>query len=332
MKALVTGATGFIGSSIVRELLKDGAEVTAMVREKSDTRNIDGLDIKKVYGDIRDAASMASALKGCDVFYQTAALYVRWAPEKLYYDINVEGTKTALNAALRQGVPRVVYTSSIAAVGYSGTEKPADERTEFNWLKTGTHYIRSKYLGEQAALDICKQGLPVVIVNPAWVIGVRDIKSTPSGELMLNVLNRMYPGYRDGGTNFVDVEDVARGHILAAKKGKIGERYILGNTNMSYKDFFKLVGEIAGVAVPEKKIPSQAVIALGYMYQLISGITRKPPLIDSKSARLSCAYLYYDCSKAVKELGMPQTQIRTTVEKAVNWFKENGYVKSGLKT
>lgn len=332
MKALVTGATGLIGSSIVRELLKDGVEVRAMVREKSDARNLEGLDIEKVNGDIRDAESMTSALKGRDAFYQAAALYASWAPEKLYYEINVEGTKTALNAALRQGVPKVIYTSSIAAVGCTGTENPADERTEFNWLKTGTHYVRSKYLGEQAALEICKQGLPVVIVNPAMVMGIRDIKPTPSGQLILNILNRKYPGYPDGGSNFVDVKDVARGHILAAQKGRMGERYILGNTNMTYKDFFKLVGEVAGVATPTREIPSQAMITLGYMYQLLSLITRKPPLLDGRTARFSCAHSYYDCSKAVKELGMPQTPLKTTVKKAVNWFRENGYAKVDSKT
>ncbi|OGO30955.1 MAG: epimerase [Chloroflexi bacterium RBG_16_56_11] len=327
MKALVTGATGLIGSSIVRELLKDGVEVRAMVREKSDTRNIDGLAIERVSGDIRDAESMGRALKGIEVFYQAAALYTMDSPEKLYYDINVEGTKTALTAALKQGTPKVVYTSSIAAIGCTGTT-PANEGTEWNWAHLGLPYVTTKYLGEQAALEFCKQGLPVVVVNPAGVIGVRDIKPTPTGQIILNVLNRKYPGYPDGGNNFVDVEDVARGHVLAAQKGRTGERYILGNTNMTFKDFFKLVAEVAGTRPLTMRLPAGLMITLGYTYQAISAITRKPPLLKPNSARFACETAFYNPSKAVNELGMPQTPLRTTVEKAVNWFRENGYVKA----
>jgi dihydroflavonol-4-reductase len=194
-------------------------------------------------------------------------------------------------------------------------------------MKAGTHYIISKYLGELAALEICKQGLPLVVVNPAEVIGVRDINPTPSGKLILNVLNRKWPGYSAGGNNFVGVEDVARGHILAAQKGKIGERYILGNTNLRYKEFFDLVAETAELKPLRVKIPCRVVYGLGYLYQAVSFFTRKAPLMDAKNAKLSCRYFYFDNGRAVKELGMPQTPVRTTVEKAVDWFRENGYVK-----
>ncbi len=328
MKTLVTGATGLIGSSLVRELLNDNIEVKVMVRENSDTRNIDGLDVEKAYGDIRDGESVKAALQGCDTFYQAAALYVLWTPDsKVLYDINVEGTKIALNAALEQGIEKVVYTSSIAAIGSSGPNKLANEDTEFNLWNTGDHYIRSKYLGEVEAKKFCDKGLPVVIVNPTGVTGVRDIKPTPTGKIILDVLNKKMPAYVDGGTNIVDVEDVARGHILAAQKGRIGERYVLGNENLSLKDFFGLIGEVSGVQPPRFKIPYSAAIAMAYMYKFGSNITHKPPVLTPPGVRFASKYTYYDVSKAVNELGLPQTPVKTTIEKAVNWFRENGYVK-----
>ena len=328
MKTLVTGATGFIGSSLVRELLKDGVQVKVLVRKNSDTRNIDGLDIERVYGDIRDGDSVKAALKGCDTFYQTAALYTFWGPNKKeYYDINVEGTKTALNAALEQGVEKVVYTSSMAAIGCHGVENPANENTRFNLMDSGEHYCITKYLGEIEARKFLDRGLPLVIVNPAIVLGVRDTKPTPSGQMILNVVNKRMPGYMDCGANFVDVEDVARGHILAAKKGRVGERYVLGNENMSLRDFFRLTGEVAGVDPPKLKLPSTAVLVSSYVYQAISSLTKKPPIMTPGMVRIYRDYWYFDCSKAVKELGLPQTPVRTTIEKAVKWFRENGYVK-----
>jgi dihydroflavonol-4-reductase len=328
MKVLVTGATGLIGSSLVRELLNDNIEVKVMVRENSDTRNIDGLDVEKAYGDIRDGESVKTALQGCDTFYQAAALYVLWTPDsKVLYDINVEGTKIALTAALEQGIEKVVYTSSIAAVGSSGPNKLANEDTEFNLWNTGDHYIRSKYLGEVEAKKFCDKGLPVVIVNPAGVTGVRDIKPTPTGKIILDVLNKKMPAYLDGGLNIVDVEDVAKGHILAAQKGRIGERYILGNENLSLKDYFGLIGEVSGIQPPRFKLPYSAAITMAYMYQLMASITQKPPVLTPPGVRFASKYTYYDVSKAVNELGLPQTPVKTTIEKAVNWFKENGYVK-----
>ena len=326
MKTLVTGATGFLGSAIVRELLKDGVEVRILVWQNSDTRNIDGLDVEKVYGDIRDSESMKSALKGCDTLYQAAALCALWAPNsKAFYDINVEGTKTALNAALEQGLGKVVYTSSIATLGAHGADSPADEEAEFNLWNTGDHYSRSKYLGEVEALKIYEKGLPLVIVNPAVAIGVRDIEPGPSGKLIVDILNRKMPGYIDGGGNIIDVEDVARGHILAAQKGKIGEKYILGNENMSIVEYFELIEEVSGAKAPKFKIPYPVALIMGYMYQFMASITRKPPVITAPMVKIASKYAYFDSSKAVNEMGLPQTPIKTTIEKAVNWFRENGY-------
>lgn len=328
MKSLVTGANGFIGSCIVKELLKDGVEVKALIREGCNTKNIDGLDIEKVYGDIRDKESIKPALKGCDTLYQTAALYVFWAPDmKTFDEINIEGTRTVLSAAQEQEVEKVVYTSSIIAVGYEEKGKLANEDTKFNfWM--GNPYARTKYLGELEVKKFCDQGLPIVIVNPGVVLGVGDIKPTPSGQFIVNILNKKMPGYYDGGLNLVDVEDVARGHILAAQKGRIGERYILGNENMPMKKFFDLVAEIGKVEAPKFKISPPMAMTLAYIYKIITAITRKEPLVTEAMARMIGQYGYYDNSKAINELGLPQTPIRTTIEKAINWFRENGYVKS----
>jgi dihydroflavonol-4-reductase len=329
MKTLVTGATGFIGSSLVRELLKDNKEVRVLVRKNSDTRNIADLEVEKVYGDTRDGEAVQAALKGCDTLYHAAALYSFWMPSsKIFYDVNVEGTKTVLGAALKQGIKKVVYTSSIAAVGTYGADRPANEEVEFNLWGIGDHYTRSKHLAELEVMKLYKQGLPVVIVNPSMVIGIRDIKPTPSGKLIIDAINKKMPGYIEGGINVVDVEDVARGHILAADKGKNGERYILGNENMTVSNFFKLVAEVSKVAPPKMKIPYRAAIMLGYGYQFLSHFTRKQPVITIGQVRTGSSYAFFDCSKAVRELGFNQTPIKTTMEKAVSWFRDNGYVKS----
>jgi dihydroflavonol-4-reductase len=248
--------------------------------------------------------------------------------QKLFYDINVEGTKSALNAALQAGTSKVVYTSSVAAVGMiKDPFKVLDENADFNMWNMGP-YIRTKRLGEQTALEFAKHGLPVVIVNPATVIGIYDIKPTPSGQIILDFLNKKTPGYTEGGGNYVDVEDVARGHILAAKNGRIGERYILGNASLTLKDFFTLVSEISGIRVPTRKYSRQTVLGLGYLMRFLSLFTGKTPVVTPTSARVASSYFYFNCSKAVNELGFPQTPLKTSIAKAVNWFKEKGNLKT----
>lgn len=326
MKKLVTGSTGFMGSSIVRELLKDGEEVKVLIRKTSDTRNIDGLDVEKAYGDIRDGDSMRKALQGCDTLYYTAAFFSHWVPDaKLPYEVNVEGTKTSMIAALDAGVQRVVYTSTNNTMGAHGPI-PVDESAEFNHWKTGDHYSISKYLAEVEAIKFVSQGLPIVIVNPTLVIGVRDIKPTPSGQMIIDIATGQMPGYIQGGTNVIDVEDVARGHILAAKKGRIGERYLFGNENLTVSDYFNLIAEVAGVKPPRIKIPYHAAVALGYMFELGSFITKKPPVVTASEVRIGRLQEWYDCSKAVKELGLPQTPVREAIRKALDWFTGNGYL------
>lgn len=328
MKTLVTGATGFMGSAVVRELLKAGADVRVTVRKDSDTRNIDGLDVERVHGDTRDRDSMRAALRGCDTLYHVAAYFAHWSANKdLFYEINVEGTKNVLGEALAQGLQKVVYTSTSNTIGSHGAGNYVNEEAEFNGWESGDHYVISKYLAEVEARRMCERGLPLVIVNPTLVIGVRDIKPTPSGALIVDIANGDMPGYIDGAINVIDVEDVARGHLLAAERGRIGERYILGNENLMVRDFFRMVAEIAGVKPPRLKLPYGIALTLGHLFELQARITKKPPVVSVSQVRLGKMGEHFDNSKAVNELGLPLTPIRTTIEKTVNWFRENGYIK-----
>lgn len=327
MKVLVTGATGFIGSAITRELIKEGQEIKVLIRKSSNTRNIDELDVEKVYGDIRDYDSMKRAMEGCGTLYLTAAYFAHWAPNpKQLYEVNVGGTRASLKAAFDVGIEKVVYTSTNNAIAASGPV-PADEEKAFNYWESRDHYSMSKYIAENEARIFITRGLPVVIVNPTLVIGINDIKPTPSGQMIIDVVNQKMPGYIDGGINIIDVEDVARGHILAAQKGRVGERYLLGNNNITVYDYLKLIADTAGVRPPALKLPYQLALALGYLFELGAFITRKPPIITASEVRIGKMTEWYDCSTAVNELGLPQTPIDVTIGKALNWFKDNGYIK-----
>ncbi len=326
MKKLVTGSTGFIGSAIARELVKDGVEVKVLIRKTSNTRNIDKLDVERVYGDIRDCDSMKRALVGCDTLYLTAAYFAHWAPDpKLLYEVNVGGTKATLKAALEAGVEKVVYTSTNNAIAASGPV-PANEEKAFNYWEARDHYSMSKYIAENEARIFITRGLPVVMVNPTLVIGVNDIKPTPSGQMIIDVASRKMPGYIDGGINIIDVEDVARGHILAAEKGRVGERYLLGNRNITVHDYLWLIADIAGVKPPSLKLPYHLAIAFGYAFELLANLTKKPPVVTASEVRIGKMTEWYDCSKAINELGLPQTPIDETIRKALDWFRKNGYL------
>jgi dihydroflavonol-4-reductase len=329
MKTLVTGATGFIGAAVVRELLKEGAEVRVTLREDSDTRNIDGLDVERVYGDIRDREAMRLALQGCETLYHVAAYFAHWSLNKdLFYAINVEGTKTILEAALAQGVERVIYTSTSNTIGAHGADNLVNEQAEFNQGKTGDHYAISKYLAEIEAMKIYRKGLPLVVVNPTLVIGAGDIKPTPSGKLIIDIVNREMPGYIDGATNIIDVQDVARGHLLAARKGRPGERYIFGNENVTVGDFFGLVAGIGGVKPPALKLPYRAALALGYVLDAAARMTKHPPVFTLSQVRIGKMGEHFDNSKAVNELGLPLTPIDITVRNTIDWFRQKGYIKN----
>jgi dihydroflavonol-4-reductase len=329
MKTLVTGATGFIGSTVVRELLEAGADVRVTVRKNSDTRNIDGLDVERVYADTRDTDAMRAAMKGCDTLYHVAAYFAHWSLNKdLFYEINVQGTKTVLEAALAQGLQKVVYTSTSNTIGSHGAGNYVNEEARFNAWKTGDHYAISKYLAEIEAKKICDQGLPMVIVNPTLVIGVRDIKPTPSGKLIVDIVNGDMPGYIDGAINIIDVRDVARGHLLAARNGRIGQRYILGNENVTVGDFFKLVAETAGVKPPRLKLPYGVALLLGYVFHVQARITKQPPVVSLSQVRIGNMGEHFDNSRAVRELGLPLTPLKETVKNTIDWFTENGYITS----
>ena len=326
MKKLVTGSTGFIGSAIARALILDGEEVKVLIRETSDTRNIDKLNVERAYGDIRDGDSMKKALQGCDTLYFTAAYFAHWAPDpKLLYEVNVGGTKASLQAALEAGVEKIVYTSTNNAIAASGPI-PANEEKAFNYWESGDHYSMSKYIAENEARIFITRGLPVVIVNPTLVIGTNDIKPTPSGQMILDVVKHNMPGYIDGGINIIDVDDVARGHILAAQKGRVGERYLFGNRNITVHDYLHLIAEIAGVKPPALKLPYRTALVLGHFFEFMASMTKKPPVVTASEVRIAKMTEWYDCSKAVNELGLPQTPIEATIQKALEWFKENRYL------
>ncbi len=328
MKTLVTGATGFIGSTVVRELLKEGVDVRVTVRRDSDTRNIDGLDVERVPGDTRDRESLKDALRGCDTLYHVAAYFAHWSLDRdLFYEVNVRGTGNLMEEALAQGLEKVVYTSTANTVGAHGAGNLTDEHGEFNQWKTGDHYAISKYFAEIAVKRFCGRGLPVVIVNPTLVIGVRDIKPTPSGKLIVDIVNRDMPGYIDGATNIIDVKDVARGHVLAARKGKVGETYILGNENVTVGDFFRLVAETGGVKPPRLKLPYPVALLLAYGFHAQARLTKKPPVVSLSQVRIGKMGEHFDNSKAVTELGLPLTPLETTVEKTIDWFAGNGYLE-----
>ncbi|MCD6135588.1 NAD-dependent epimerase/dehydratase family protein [Candidatus Bipolaricaulota bacterium] len=321
MKVLVTGGTGFIGSSIVRALLLAGHDVRALVREGADTRNLAGLDIERVTGDITDPESLTAAIRGCTHVFHAAALYSFWVTQPgLIERVNVGGTRNVLQAALDAGVERVVYTSSVAALAVPSRDRPVDEATPVDPSAIIGAYKRSKYAAEQVALEYAAKGLPVVIVNPSFPVGPRDIKPTPTGQTILDFINHRLPAYVDTGMNVVDVEDVAQGHLLAAEKGKIGERYILGGRNMSMREFLGILEKITGIPAPRMRLPYAPLLALSYVNATWCRMTKSTPRMTPDTIRMSRHYMYYDPSKAINELGMPQTPPEVALKKAVDWF------------
>jgi len=327
MKALVTGGSGYIGSAVVRQLLEDNQEVKVVVRETDDLRNLTGLEVEYAYGDVRDYHSLCRALDGCDRVFHLAAIYAIWLSNPRIMDsVNVQGSKNVFEASLRRGIEKVVYTSSVAALGAHGRERPADERASFNLGHTKDAYYFSKFRAEQVALDYSRRGLPVVIVNPTNPCGPRDIGPTPNGQLIINVVRGKLLGYVDGGINVSDVTDTAIAHLRAMEKGRPGEKYVLGNANLSVKQYFTLIAETAGVRPPALRIPRFAAVLFGYLYEAAAEVTRKPPITTAAWVRVGSHYSFWDSSKAVNELGMPQTPIRQSIKSAIDWFRQNGYL------
>src|SRR5919109_2653157 len=329
MKTLVTGGTGFVGANVIRALLTRGAEVRALVRPRSDTRNLDSLDVELVAGDLRDRGSLEAALEGCDTVYHVAAMYALWAPNpKEIYDSNVTGTVNLLEAAGRAGVEKIVYTSSVATIGLPKDGALGTEEVPLPPEDLVSDYKRSKYLAEQEVLKYAQRGLPVVIVNPSFPVGPWDVKPTPSGQIIVNFLRGKIPAYVDTGLNVVDVEDVALGHIMAAERGRVGERYILGHANLTLPELFRLLEQVSGVKAPHIRIPYAAAYLAAHVSEFVArAITRKSPFVTLAGVKLSRKRMFFDASKAVRELGLPQTPAVEALGKAVEWFRAHGYVK-----
>jgi dihydroflavonol-4-reductase len=278
MKVLVTGATGFIGFYVVRLLKDQGFFVRALVRERSDKSDLQALGIELVRGDVRDLNSLVSALKGCHHLYHLAADYRLWVNDpKPMYDINVKGTKNILEAASRTGIEKVVYTSTVGVLATCSNGRPSNEETPVSLRDMVGHYKRSKFIAEREVYGFIEKGMPVVIVNPTTPVGPMDKKPTPTGKIIVDFLNKKIPAFLDTGLNFVDVQDVAAGHLLAARYGKIGQRYILGNENISLENFFERLATIAGMKPPRLRLPYLPVLLAACVNETLSRITGRYP-------------------------------------------------------
>lgn len=326
MKALVTGATGFVGAAVVRALIKTGVEVRVLARRDSDFSNLQQFKIDGVYGDLRDKESLRKALTGCGQLYHVAAHYALWARNPaIFYDVNVTGTKNLMEAARDVGTERIVYCSTIGAIGLPPGGGLGTEATPVSLEQMAGHYKRSKYLAEQEVLKLAKQGLPVVIVNPSAPVGEGDVKPTPTGQMIVEFMKGRMPAYIETGMNIVDVDDVAAGHLLAMQKGRIGERYILGTKNLMLRDIFEILSRLTGVNMPSVKLPRELILPLAYLNLAFSWVTGIPPRIPLEGVKMAKYKMHYDCSKAIRELGIPQTPPEVALEKAVRWFRDHHY-------
>jgi len=330
---LVTGATGFIGGNLARALWRSGYEVRALVRPGSNTLTIDDAGVEQVRGDILDRESVLRAARGCQAVFHCAAAYAFWARDpRTIYQTNVAGTGIVLEAAQEAGVSRVVYTSTVSTIGLPqadpSTSPGLSLRTEDTALDPRHlvgNYKKSKYQAEQLALK-CAEGLPVVVVNPTTPVGPWDVKPTPTGKMVLDFVRGRMPAYVDTGMNLVDVADVAAGHILALEKGQPGERYLLGNRNISLIELFTMLQELTGRRAPRWRAPFWLAIGAGYIDLLLEGgLLRREPRIPLEGLKVSKTPMYVSCQKAITELGLPQSSVETALEKAVRWFKDYGY-------
>jgi dihydroflavonol-4-reductase len=327
MTTLVTGASGFLGSHVARQLVARGERVRVLLRPASQVHAIKDLAVEAVQGDLRDAASLDRALEGvCRVFH-VAADYRLWArdPQEIYAS-NVTGTRNLLEAARRQGhIERFVYTSTVGTIAVPCAWLP-DERTTARLGEMIGHYKRSKFLAEQEALRAAGAGLPVVIVNPTTPVGPGDWKPTPTGRVIVDFLNGRMPGYVDTGLNVVAVEDAAAGHLLAAERGCVAERYILGGRNMTLKEILGVLSAIAGRPAPRLRVPHLVALAAGYADHVVSRALGREPQIPLEGVRMARHSMFVDCSKAERELGFVAGAIEQALERAVRWYEENGYV------
>jgi dihydroflavonol-4-reductase len=325
---LVTGGTGFVGAHVVRALLAKGRPVRCLVRPRSRRNNLDGLPVEIAEGDLSDPASLACAMGGVSTLYHVAADYRLFAkdPQELYRS-NAGGTENILAAAAGAGVSRIVYTSSVGALGLKADGSSADETAPVSRDEVVGHYKKSKYDAERVAEAWAGKGLPVVIVNPSTPVGELDVKPTPTGQVIVDFLNRRIPAYVDTGLNLVDVRDVAAGHLLAAEKGTPGEKYILGNRNMALKEILDVLARLTGLPAPKVRLPHVVPLAIAAVDTFLSRALGKTPRVSVEGVRMSMHRMFFDASKAVRELGLPQSPVEDALGRAVAWFRGHGYVR-----
>jgi dihydroflavonol-4-reductase len=326
---LVTGAAGFVGSHVARHLSLSGYPVRVLLRSSSNPQAVEDLPVERVEGDLRDSASLDRGLRGVSRVIHVAADYRLWCREpRELYENNVTGTRNLLEAAGRACVERFVYTSTVATIAVNRPGSLPNEETKAGINEMIGHYKRSKFMAEQEALRAAANGLPVVIVNPTAPIGPGDWKPTPTGRIILDFLNGKMPAYVDTGLNFVAVEDVAAGHELAAERGRIGERYILGGRNMTLKNILDALAKITGRPAPRVRLPHAVALAAAYGDQLYSRVVGREPQIPVDGVRMSRHKMWVESSKASRELGYQSGSIEAALERAVRWYEDHGYVNS----
>lgn len=329
---VVTGGTGFVGSAVVRHLAAGGHRVRALARPGSDRHLLADLPVEIADGDLTDPMSLRRLLHGCGWLFHVAAFYSLWARDRRqFYDINVEGTRRILRAAADAGATRVVYTSTVGALGIPTNGSAGTEETPVSLQDMVGDYKRSKFLAEEVARDFARQGLPVVIVNPSTPVGAGDIKPTPTGQMIVDFLRGRMWAYLETGLNVVDVEDVAAGHLLAAERGTIGERYILGGKNLTLREIFEVLGRLTGIRPPRVKVSAGMILPLAWASEWIADhLTGRPPLIAVDAVRMARKTMFFDGGKAIRELGLPQSPIEEALARAVRWFRERGYAPTPL--
>src|SRR5271157_1525576 len=329
MTTLVTGATGFLGSHVARQLIARGDSVRVLMRVSSTNRAIADLPLEYVTGDLRDAASLDRALAGVKRVFHVAADYRLWAKRKQdIYDSNVGGTENVLAAAKRSGVEQLIYTSTVATIAVDRPELP-NEFTDAKLEEMVGHYKRSKWMAEREVMQAAKEGLPVIVAMPTTPVGPWDWKPTPTGKIILDFLNGKMPGYVETGLNFVGVEECAAGHLLAAERGKVGERYLLGAENLTLKEMLDALAKITGLRAPGMKIPHGVALGVAYVESAFSRLVGKEPQIPVEGVKIAQHKMFVDASRAKRELGFQPGPVAAALERAVRWYQANGYVRAG---
>jgi len=330
MKAFITGATGFVGSHVARALAARGAELRLLVRSGSRTDNIADLRAEIATGDLREPESLKKAMADCDFVFHVAADYRLWVrdPEQMYRS-NVEGTRAIIRAAQESGVQRVIYTSSVATMGFTREGHIAREDSPVSIREMVGHYKRSKFMAEQIALEAGRNGANVVVVNPTTPIGEYDIKPTPTGRIVVDFLKRKFPAYVDTGLNLADVKEVARGHLLAMEKARPGERYILGGQNLTLKQILDKLAELTGLPSPKMKVPHAVAMGFAVFDQFFTGmIMGKEPRATIDAVKMGRKKMFASSSKAEHELGYKVLPVEDALRRAIDWFQTHGYIET----